>query len=350
MTSDPVVSPVVAAGRVRVSLIGAGAWARTAHLAALAKRDDVTFVGVYDPDPQRADETAREFGFANVASSVEELLAAPSDACIIASPAARHAEQAIASLEAGRHVLLEKPMSNSAVDSWRIADLAHSTELTVMLALGWNHSPVFAEARRMLAATPLGRLEHALLHMASGTHSLLAGDSDNSSGRDDRPALSGTWTDPSLSGGGYGNAQLSHGLGVLFGLVDEGASDLSAVVRPGPVAGIELGLAVVGRLDSGATLSVSGTSIRQPLKQQLLVRLFGSEGQLEVDFLRDTITAIDTEGVETVTNLPGLGAYPGMAPAGDFVDLLTGTTTINTSDAVVGARTTEVLDVVRGVA
>ena len=146
MTSDPVVSPVVAAGRVRVSLIGAGAWARTAHLAALAKRDDVTFVGVYDPDPQRADETAREFGFANVASSVEELLAAPSDACIIASPAARHAEQAIASLEAGRHVLLEKPMSNSAVDSWRIADLAHSTELTVMLALGWNHSPVFAEA------------------------------------------------------------------------------------------------------------------------------------------------------------------------------------------------------------
>lgn len=347
MGSDSGVGPVAASGNVRLSLIGAGAWARTAHLAALAQRDDVVFAAVYDADANRAEATAAEYGFARTASSIDDLLAEASDACIIASPAARHAEQAIAALESNRHVLLEKPMTNSAVESWRIADLASANRLTVMLALGWNYSPVFAEARRMLDAHPLGRLEHAVLHMASGTHLLLAGDSDDSSGREDRPALSATWTDPALSGGGYGNAQLSHGLGVLFGLVDEGASDLSAVVRPGPIDGIELGLAVVGRLDSGATLAVSGTSIRQRIKQQLLVRLFGAEGQLEVDFLRDTVTRVDAAGVETVTHLPGLGAYPGTGPANAFIDLLTGASATNASDAVVGARTTEVLDAVR---
>lgn len=336
---------------LRISLVGAGAWARTAHLTALAERGGVEFAGVFDPDRARASATADEFGFAATCDSMDALLAVPADACIIASPAAHHADQALAALRSGRHVLLEKPMTNSADSAWDIAREAAERDLSVMLAFGWNYSAVFEAATRTLTAHPIGELEHALLHMASGTHDLLSGTSTNSSGRDDRPAVSATWTDPALSGGGYGNAQLSHGLGLLFGLVDAAASDLAVITRPGPRPGIELGLGVVGRLGDAATLAVSATSYRQPVRQQLDLRLFGSQGFLGLDLRRDVVWRIGADGTEVVEQLAaGAGAYPGTAPARAFADLLTGASTLNASDATVGARATELLDAVRAAA
>lgn len=336
---------------LRVSLLGAGAWARAAHLRALADRDDIVFDSVYDVDPRRAEDAAREFGFAHVAPTSDALVASGSDACIIASPAAVHAEQAIAAIDAGMHVLLEKPMANSATSAWSVADRASVADRRVMLALGWNYSPVFSAAQRLLAEQPLGALEHVVLHMASGVHPLLAGESDDSSGRSDLPALSSTWTNPALSGGGYGNAQLSHALGFLFGLVDDGLAHGSAVVRPGPHPGIELSLALAGLMGSGATISVSGTAFRQPIRQHLDLRLYGSEGSLAVDVATDRVVRIGADGREVVASLDdGAGVYPGTAPALAFADLVLGVSDVNNSDAVVGARSTEVLDVVRGAA
>ncbi len=333
---------------LRVSVLGAGAWARAAHLAALADRDDVLFDTVYDTDAERAEQAAREYGFAHVATSVDALLAAGSDACIVASPAAFHADQAKAAIEAGMHVLLEKPMANTASSAWSVVDAARLADRVVMLALGWNYSPVFGAARRLLAERPLGALEHVVLHMASGVHPLLTGESEDSSGRQDVRAVSATWTDPALSGGGFGNAQLSHALGFLFGLVDDGLAHGSATVRPGQFTGIELSLALAGVLNSGATIAVSGTAFRQPIRQHLDLRLFGSEGVLSVDLAADRVTLIDAAGVEIAAPLElGAGLYPGTAPALAFADLLRGFSTVNNSDAVVGARSTEVLDVIR---
>ncbi len=333
---------------LRVSLLGAGAWARAAHLAALSTRDDVQFDSVYDSDPARAESAAREYGFARIAATVDSLLAADADACIVASPAAFHAEQAIGAIAAGMHVLLEKPMATSARSAWAVAHAAQRADRRVMLALGWNYSPVFAAAQRLLTEHPLGALEHVVLHMASGVHPLLTGQSTDSSGREDVPAVSATWTNSALSGGGFGDAQLSHGLGFLFGLVDDGLASGSATVRPGPYEGIELSLALAGVLGSGATVAISGTAFRQPIRQHLDLRLYGSRGSLVVDLAADRVERIDEQGVSIVAPLSvGDGLYPGTAPALAFADLARGLSTLNTSDAMVGARSTEVLDVVR---
>lgn len=334
-----------------VVLLGAGAWACTAHLPALAAREGLVLAAVYDPDPGRAQDAAREFGIRRVATDVADALRDGPDGCVVASPAVVHADQAESALRAGAHVLLEKPMTNDARDAWRVAELAASTGREVLLAFGWNYSPVFAAARRMLAERPIGELEHATLHMASGVRELLSGESIDSSGRPDRPALGATWTDPAVSGGGYGNAQLSHGLGAFLALAGEGAGQVVAHARPGPLPGIELGVAISGVLTSGATFSASGVAIHPGWRggrQQLEVRLFGSEGQLHVDFLRDRVAHSAPDGSETLADLAeGAGSYPGTAPATAFGALLTGEPVVNESDAVVGARTTEVLDAVR---
>ncbi|HTN58563.1 MAG TPA: Gfo/Idh/MocA family oxidoreductase [Protaetiibacter sp.] len=336
---------------VRVSLVGAGAWARTAHLPALAARDDVILTSVLDADPERGEAAAREYGFARVAGSFDELLGDGADACIVASPAVAHAQQAIALLEGGRHVLLEKPMTNSAESAWAVAEAATRAERHVLLALGWNYSPVFAQARALLEAQPLGRLDHVVLHMASGLVPLLSGESSDSSGRPEVPAVPATWRDPAVSGGGYGNAQLSHALGLMFGLVDDAIDHAHVTLREGPHPGIELGVALAGVLRSGATLAVSGIAFRPPVRQHLDLRVYGHDGFIEVDVLAERVRRVRADGTSTTAELPvGAGIYQGTAPAHAFIDLVRGVRPDNLSDAVVGARSTEVLDIVRAAA
>ena len=337
---------------LRVSLIGAGGWARAAHLTALSTRDDAVFDSVYDVIAERANETASEFGFAHVAQDLGEVLDRRPDMCIIASPAALHARQATAALEAGSHLLLEKPIATTAADAWRIVETARARDRQVLLALGWNYCPLYSAARRLLSAQPIGDLEHVCVHMASSTRDLLSGRSTDSSGRADRPALSTTWINPALSGGGFGSAQLSHALGVLFGLVDSGATDLVATTRVGPVEGIELSLAVAGRLERGATLTVSGVALGPgQARQELTLGLYGSRGLVRLDFQQDLLVQVDTDGAEHRHTLePGAGAYLGTAPALALADLLMGRSDVNESDATVGARSAEVLDALASLA
>lgn len=331
---------------IRITVLGAGAWARVAHLTALSARDDVVFESVYDPSAERAEETAAEFGFAHVAANVEDALARGADGVIVSSPAALHAQQAIAAIEAGSHVLLEKPMTTSAADAWAVARAAERHDRHVLMALGWNYSELFATAKRLLAERPIGDLEHVSLHHATATRPLLSGESLNTTGDPNRPALASTWIDRSLSGGGFGNAQLSHALGVLFGLVDSPAVELVGINGHSPHEGIELSLAISGVFGNGATLAVSGVAVRpMAARQELNLGLYGSEGSIRLDFQQDLIIQVDSAGAIHRHQLPeGAGLYPGTAPALAFADLLTGTRTVNESNAVIGARSTEVLD------
>ena len=172
-----------------------------------------------------------------------------------------------------------------------------------VVASGERPTPEQVESRLEELRT---RIDRALKDFAVNTlehvqeeRELLSGESIDSSGRPDRPALGATWTDPAVSGGGYGNAQLSHGLGAFLALAGEGAGQVVAHARPGPLPGIELGVAISGVLTSGATFSASGVAIHPGWRggrQQLEVRLFGSEGQLHVDFLRDRVAHSAPDG------------------------------------------------------
>jgi predicted dehydrogenase len=107
--------------------------------------------------PARASAFAQEHGFAAAYGSYAELLADDSvDAVYVASPHALHVEQVTAALEAGKHVLCEKPLTLRARDAEELFALALSRDRLLMEAMWTACHPVVLAVRQALAAGELG--------------------------------------------------------------------------------------------------------------------------------------------------------------------------------------------------
>ncbi|MEJ7798897.1 MAG: Gfo/Idh/MocA family oxidoreductase [Ilumatobacter sp.] len=95
---------------INVALAGAGAFG-TKHMTAIKEIDGVVVVAVVDPVPGRAREFADEHGVERATTEFDEVLASDQvDAVILATPTPLHAAQAIAALDAGKHVEIENPL------------------------------------------------------------------------------------------------------------------------------------------------------------------------------------------------------------------------------------------------
>ena len=108
-------------GRIRAGVVGAGHMGHY-HILALAELWDVELVAICDADPERAREIAAQYGTRAVATHQE--LAALVDIATVAVPTDRHFEVTRDLLEAGVHVLVEKPMTptlEEAKDLFRVA-------------------------------------------------------------------------------------------------------------------------------------------------------------------------------------------------------------------------------------
>src|SRR6056297_3531030 len=99
---------------MRVGVVGCGYWG-SKHIRVMSSVPEVDKVVIIEPDARRREEMARSFPAAGVASSMAEGLQQV-DAVVVATPARTHAHLTRIALEAGKHVLVEKPMATSTVD------------------------------------------------------------------------------------------------------------------------------------------------------------------------------------------------------------------------------------------
>jgi len=120
---------------------------------------DQEFVAVGSRDLARANAFASEHGLARAHGSYEELLADPEvDAIYNPLPNALHVEWSIKALEAGKHVLCEKPMSRHPEDVERAFDVAEREGRLLEEAFMWRHHPQLQRARDLIAAGDVGEL------------------------------------------------------------------------------------------------------------------------------------------------------------------------------------------------
>lgn len=333
---------------LRVGVIGAGVWAQVSHLPTLlARGGEVELVGVCRKGAVELARVAKEFGFTVASEDYRDVLAAGVDICIVSSPVVFHFEHAMAALEVGAHVLVEKPVTIDPVHAWKLAERARELDRHVVVAFGWNYLPTFVAATDLWSRGEVGPVEHVMIHMASGTRQLLDGTSLFSAGPTDVVAETRTWTDPALSGGGYGQAQLSHIFAWALGVTGLRAQQVYALgYRPEGVT-VELHDAMSIRFQGGATGAVSGASFHsgsQDDRHQYEVRVFGRVGQLHADLERDRLWWWrDGYGGEEVSLPPDAGAYNCVGPVDTLVDLARGRDVVNRSPIELGARTVEVL-------
>jgi predicted dehydrogenase len=141
---------------VRLALVGLGYWGPKL-LRAATDLDDVEVAALCDLDEERLAKQGRRFPDAHLTQRFEEVLEDDSlDAVVIATPIASHYDLARRSLEAGKHVLVEKPMTNSISSSRELVDLADERRLILMPGHTFLYSPPVVAVKEMLDRDDLG--------------------------------------------------------------------------------------------------------------------------------------------------------------------------------------------------
>ena len=255
---------------LRVGVIGAGHFGRY-HTLKIRDVPREVLVGLFDPDPRRAADVAKEAG-CPVMESVEDLLAA-CDAVVIAAPAEFHFELAVQALRAGKHVLVEKPVAATLEQADFLVTLAEETGLVCqvghLLRYSAEHEaitqrisrPLYIEATRIAPFKPRGTDVSVILDL------------------------------------------MIHDLDLVLAIVDSPIAQVDALGAAVSSAHEDIANARV-RFENGCVATI--TASRISLKTERRMRLFSEEGYLSADFGKRELTMI---GRERGIPLPGTGGF-----------------------------------------
>lgn len=117
---------------INVALAGPGAFG-IKHLDSMRRIDDVEVVCVVGPEEATARAVADTHGIGHVATDLDEVLTLDTvDAVVLATPTPMHAAQALACLEAGKHVQVEIPLCDDLADGRRVVEAQQRTGLVAM--------------------------------------------------------------------------------------------------------------------------------------------------------------------------------------------------------------------------
>ena len=138
-------------GEINFALVGAGNLAKWAHLPALKKINGANLRAVYSNNGARGKSYAMRFGANYASSDFEEVLHdAEIDAILIATRHKEHAAQAVAALDAGKHVFIEKPMAVTLEECRRIYDAVQRSGKQLMVGFNRRFAPYYVEIKNQL--------------------------------------------------------------------------------------------------------------------------------------------------------------------------------------------------------
>ena len=257
----------MAATGLRIGVAGAGHFGRF-HALKVAASARARLSGVHDPNAARAAAVAREAGAP--ALGWEALLDA-SDAIVVAAPAEAHFALATAALQAGRHVLVEKPIAATLVEAASLGALAAARGLVLqvghLLRFSAEHQaistrmrrPLYLDCVRIAPFRPRGTDVSVILDL------------------------------------------MIHDLDLVLALVDSPIESVDAVGAPVASMHEDIANARV-RFASGCVATI--TASRISLKTERKMRLFSQEGYMSVDFAARKLMMI---GRERGLPIPGSG-------------------------------------------
>ena len=244
--------------RLRIGVAGAGHFGRF-HALKVAASKRAELAGVFDIDPARAAQVAKEAG--SVALGFEALLAG-CDAVVVAAPAEVHFKLAGDALRAGRHVLVEKPISATLQEADGLAALAAERQLVLqvghLLRYSAEHKaisarmqrPLYIDCVRIAPFKPRGTDVSVILDL------------------------------------------MIHDLDFVLSLVDSPIASVDAVGAPVASAHEDIANARV-RFENGCVATI--TASRISLKTERKMRLFSQEGYMSVDFTARKLMMIGRE-------------------------------------------------------
>jgi predicted dehydrogenase len=250
---------------LRIGLIGVGGAAQVSHIPALKKIEDVELVALCDRDPEKVNRVAQKFQVPRSTNRLDDLLEDESiDAIDICTPNFLHAPMAIAALEAGKHVLCERPLARSAEEARQMVRAARKADRVLMCSLQHRFRADAALLRKFVEKGDLGDIFYS---KAGWLRQRTEWDSDEWR-RQRRESGGGVVLD-------LGFQMLDLSLWVLGG---PKVASVTASVHRQKKGEVEDSATAFLRLETGATLTLELTWGLLMEKDFAYVNLFGSGG------------------------------------------------------------------------
>ncbi len=300
---------------MRICVAGAYGAFGLKHLDALADIPGVDVTSVMGPNRERIDALATERGIGHAATDLRDCLARDDvDAIILSTPTGLHAEQAIACLDAGKHVLVEIPMADNLADSQALVAKQKETGLIAMAGQVRRFNPSHQWVNQKIRA---GKLK--IQQMDIQTY-FFRRTNTNAKGE------ARSWTDHLL----WHHA--CHSVDLFQYQTGETCSEVFGVQGPvHPELGIAMDMGIVMKVPSGAicTLSLSfnndgplGTFFRYICDNGTFLARYddlfdGHENQIDLSGI-----AVSTNGIELIDREFVSAIQEGRQPNGAVADVL----------------------------
>ena len=149
--------------KVRVGIIGTSWYADFVHLPNMTGCPDAEVVAICGRGRERAEEMATKYSVPNVFTDYRDLLAHPLDAVVIATPDDTHYDMTMTALDAGLHVLCEKPLALNAAQVKEMYDKAEAAGLKHMTFFSYRFLPYHRYLKRLIEEDYLGRIYHCAI-------------------------------------------------------------------------------------------------------------------------------------------------------------------------------------------
>jgi predicted dehydrogenase len=336
--------------KARIGVVGTGWWATDTHIPALLAHPKAELVALCDSDVARLEATAERYarttdgstqaGTVGVYRDVHQMLtAAELDGVIVVSSNATHYAVTKACLEAGVHVMLEKPMTLFAAEAQELVALSAQAGRELIVGYTFNFAPYAVRARDIIARGELGAIQYVDMIYSSFMTPLFTG--RGFEGRYFNVHGPDQYTKPSLLGGGHGQVQVTHGAGLLFFVTGLQPQRVSALMHNHGLS-VDLINAMTVQFSQGAVGTAGGSGNHRGLVFRLLVGC--EDGWIDID-ARLGVGLIHRDGETEEIRYDAQNAeHPlAYATAHNLVDVITGDAT-NGSPAEVGWRAVELLD------
>ena len=155
------------ADKVRIGLVGCGGIANGKHMPSLSRLKNVELVGFCDIVEERMLKAAKQYGSADAKTYADyrKMLEDKTiDVVHVLTPNDSHAEVTIAALEAGKHVMSEKPMAKTAADAKRMVEAAERTGKKLTVGYQSRYRPDSQFLHKFIQDGKLGEIYYAKAH------------------------------------------------------------------------------------------------------------------------------------------------------------------------------------------
>lgn len=333
--------------KIKCGVLGAGWWATFAHIPALLSHPHAQLIAIQKTDREQGRKVADHFGVPYSCTSTDELLALEGlEAVVVSSSPHLHFSQAKAALEAGKHVLIEKPMTFTAAEAWQLHDLAEKRNLQFLISCPWHYTAHAAASQHLIREGKLGALRMISVLMTNPVSRLIRGEDTVPTHNGEAPYLQpqpGTYSDPAIAGGGQIYAQVCHVAAYLSFLTGMAASDVFARFHDDG-AKMDIYDTLNIRMEDGTLATIASTGATSLDLRTYEVRLFGTEGLLYLDLWKGTMEFTSMTGeVQNYPPLPPDEIYPHRAPAINLIDSIVDPSR-NRSPAWLGVAAMEMIE------